>query len=239
VKSGQGAITWKVLHRAITSPKGWAAIGGSPTWGDLKLGMTDPTQSNSGLQALYLMMLEATGKRRLLAEDLSKSGVRELVKGVMGGVPKLGASSKDIVTDMIRFGPSRYDISVIYEAVALSELDDADGRGAILKIYYPSPTVWSDHPAALLTAGWVSEPQRQAAREYLSYLRSEVAQRKALDYGFRPADTAVKIATNASENPFVRHAGRGVSIQIPSAVEMPDGAVVRKLLQLGEGLVRH
>jgi serine/threonine protein kinase/ABC-type Fe3+ transport system substrate-binding protein len=239
VKSGQGAITWKVLHKAITSPKGWAAIGGSPSWGDLKLGMTDPTLSNSGLQALYLMMLEATGKRRLLVEDLSKPAAREFVKGVLGGVPKLGSSSKDIVTDMIRFGPSRYDIAVIYESIALSELDDADGRGAILKIYYPSPTVWSDHPAALLMAAWVGEAQRQAAREYLAYLRSESAQRRALDYGFRPADTSVKLATGERENPFVRHAGRGVSIQMPSAVQMPEGPVVRKLLQLGEGLVRH
>jgi ABC-type Fe3+ transport system substrate-binding protein len=154
-------------------------------------------------------------------------------------VPKLGSSSKDLVTDMIRFGPSRYDIAVVYEAIALSELDDADGRGAILKIYYPNPTVWSDHPAAIMNAPWVDEPQRKAAREYLAYLRSEAAQRKALDYGFRPADTSVKIATGEGQNPFVRHADRGVAIQIPSAVEMPDGIVVRKLLQVGEEFVRR
>jgi serine/threonine protein kinase/ABC-type Fe3+ transport system substrate-binding protein len=238
VKAAQGAITWKVLHKAIASPKGWAAIGGSPTWGDLKLGMTDPSQSNSGLQALYLMMLEATGKRRLLADDLSKPSAREFTRGVMKGARKLGSSSNDIVTDMIRFGPSRYDVGVIYESSALSEFDNADGRGAILKVYYPNPTVWSDHPAALLTADWVDEPQRQAAREYLRYLRSEAAQKKALDYGFRPADTSVKIATGDRENPFARHAARGVTVQIPSAVEAPDGTVVRKLLQLGEELVR-
>ncbi len=238
-KASQGHITWKALHKGITSPKGWAAVGGSPTWGDVTLGMTDPTKSNSGLQTLYLMMLEAAGKRRLAVEDISRPAIRQFVRGVMRGVPKLGSSSRDIVTDMIRFGPSRYDVSMVYESVALSEFDNADGRGAILKVYYPTPTVWSDHPAALITAAWVAEPQRQAAREYLAYLRSEPVQRRALDYGFRPADTSVKIVTGERDNPFERHTERGISINIPSAVEIPDGPVVRKLLQSSEELVRQ
>jgi serine/threonine protein kinase len=237
-KSTHGNITWKTLRKAITSPKGWAATGGKSAWGQLKLGMTDPTMSNSGLQALYLMMLEATGKPRLVAQDITRSSVREFVRGVKNGVPRFELSSRLILTDMIRFGPSKYDVSVVYEAAVLSEFENAEGRGAKLKVCYPTPTVWSDHPAALLAAPWVSEAQRQMAREYIAYLRSEPAQREALTYGFRPADTSVKITAAERENPFTRHANSGIAIQAPSAVEMPAGPVVRKLMQMWANLVQ-
>src|SRR5262249_4436427 len=58
LKASKGAISWKTIHEAVASPQGWPAVGGKAEWGFVKLGHTDPTRSNSGLQALLLMTLE-------------------------------------------------------------------------------------------------------------------------------------------------------------------------------------
>jgi hypothetical protein len=47
-KAGGGTIGWKMLDQAVTSAKGWPAVGGKAEWGFVKLGHTDPTRSNSG-----------------------------------------------------------------------------------------------------------------------------------------------------------------------------------------------
>jgi len=45
--------------------------------------------------------------------------------------------------------------------MAISQIENAQGRWGNLKIYYPATTLWSDHPAAVLKAEWVSDEQRQ------------------------------------------------------------------------------
>jgi len=85
---------------------------------------------------------------------------------------------------MIRFGPSKYDIAVVYEALAISQLANAQGRWGNLNIYYPATTIWSDHPIAVLQADWVTPAQKAAARQWIDFLRSRPTQEKALAYGF-------------------------------------------------------
>src|SRR5262245_52830383 len=58
VDGTNGQLSWKTIHKAVVSPKGWPAIGGQPGWGFVKLGHTDPSRSNSGLQAVLLMAIE-------------------------------------------------------------------------------------------------------------------------------------------------------------------------------------
>ena len=103
------------------------------------------------------------------------------------------------MTDMVRFGPSKYDIAVVYENLAVSRLENAQGRWGSLKIYYPAITLWSDHPIALLDAEWVTAAQKVAARRLIAFLRSRPQQQRALAFGFRPADPAVPIRTADAE----------------------------------------
>jgi hypothetical protein len=63
-----------------------------------------------------------------------------------------------------RFGPSKFDIAWVYENLAIEHLENAQGRWGNLKVYYPSTTIWSDHPVALLQTSWVTDPQKKAAR---------------------------------------------------------------------------
>jgi len=238
LKASGGAISWKAIHKAVTDNRGWAAIGGPGKWGFVKLGHTDPTRSNSGLQALFLMSLEFYGKKTLAVEDLMKPDYQAFVTGIEKGVTKFESSTGTFMTDMIRFGPSKYDVAVVYEAIAISQLANAQGRWGNLNIYYPATTVWSDHPIAVLQGDWVSEPQKLAARAYVDFLRARPQQERALEFGFRPADTSVAVK-GAANNPFTRYAEFGITVDVPTAVEAPDGAVVQNLIMMWQRLVRR
>jgi hypothetical protein len=232
-KVANGVITWKALQKAIVSNQGWPAIGGKDTWGFVKLGHTNPTRSNSGLQAILLMAFEFYGKRSgIQVADMLKPEFQAFVKDIEKGVTKFETSTGTFMVDMIRFGPSKYDVAVVYENLAISQLENAQGRWGNLKIYYPAVTLWSDHPAGVLAGDWVTPAQRAAARTYLAFLRSRPEQESALAFGFRPADPSVAVKTADPKNPFVRLAPYGVSVDVPPAAELPDPAVTRNVLMM-------
>jgi hypothetical protein len=232
LKAGGGAITWKSLRKAIASNQGWPAVGGKSEWGFVKLGHTDPTRSNSGLQALLLMSLEFYGKPTIDIGDILKPEYQAFVKDVEKGVTKFETSTGTFMTDMVRFGPSKYDLSVVYESLAISQLENAQGRWGNLKVYYPQTTLWSDHPIAILQGDWVTPAQKAAARTWIAHLRSRPVQESALTYGFRPADPSVPVRTADAANPFTKNAQYGVKVDIPPVAKTPDGAVVRNLLTM-------
>jgi len=231
--ASEGALSWKAIEKAVASPKGWAAIGGKPGWGFVKLGHTDPTKSNSGLQALYLMTLEFYGKTSgIQVGDLLEEKYQGWISSIEKGVPKFESSTGTFMKDMVMFGPSKYDLAVVYESTAVSQLENAQGRWGSLHIYYPAVTMWSDHPVVVLDAEWVSAEQAAAAHTLIAYLRSPAEQSKALRHGFRPADPSVPIKTAESSNPFTRMGQFGLMVDLPPAALPPDGPVVRNLLMM-------
>ena len=237
-KAGGGRVTWKAIHAGVASARGWTAIDGDARWGSITLGHTDPTQSNSGLQALYLMLLERTGRSRLTVGDLRNRKNLDFVRGIERGVPSFGSSTQPLMTDMLRFGPSKYDVVVVYEATAISGLGQGEERWSKLKVCYPATTMWSDNPAMVLAAPWVTLAQQKAAGAYLAYLRSKPAQEKALLFGFRPADTSIAMAGEDAQNPFLRFAGNGLVVDMPALADMPDERVARDLMAMWTRLMR-
>jgi ABC-type sulfate transport system substrate-binding protein len=139
---------------------------------------------------------------------------------------------------MIRFGPSKYDIAVVYESLAVSQLENAQGRWGSLHIYYPPVTIWSDHPVVLLSGPWVTPAQKAAGAQLIAFLRSTPIQTTALDFGFRPADTSVPMKPAGQPNPFTRSAQYGVSLELPPAAQPPDGAVIRQMLMMWSRVVK-
>lgn len=232
LEKSQGEVSFRSLHKAVTSPEGWAGVGGKREWGFVKIGHTDPTTSNSGLEALYMMALTFHGKPRVDVGDLLAPRYQAFVRDLERGVPELEASTGTFMTEMLRFGPSKFDVALVYENLALSQVDVAAGRWGELRLYYPSTTVWSDHPAATLNAPWVTPEQRAAARVWLAHLRSREVQATARDWGFRPGDPAVPVRTADGTGPFERHAALGVKVDVPAAGRAPDGAVVRNLMMM-------
>jgi ABC-type Fe3+ transport system substrate-binding protein len=237
--AANGQLTWKAIHKAVTAKTGWPAVGGKPAWGFVKLGHTDPTRSNSGLQALVLMALEYFGTQAVTVEHVLDPKFQEFVKQIETGVTRLDASTGTFMVDMLRFGPSKYDIALVYESLAISQLENASQRWDNLHIYYPSVTVWSDHPVAILDAPWVTPAQRAAAEKVIAYLRSKPVQATALRFGFRPADPAVPIKTADGSNPFTKTARYGLSFELPPAVQPAEGPVVRNLLMMWSRVVKR
>lgn len=237
LKSSKGVISWKSLHKAIASPQGWPAVGGKAAWGFVKLGHTDPTLSNSGLQALYLMSLEFYGKPSVDIGDLLKPDYQTFVKETEKGVSKFESSTGTFMTEMVRFGPSKYDVAVVYENLAVSEIEHAQGRWGNLRVYYPQTTLWSDHPAAIVQGDWVTAAQKSAARTWLAHLRSRAVQERALSFGFRPGDPSVPVKTGDAQNPYTRLAQYGIQVDIPPVAKAPDGAVVRNLMTMWSRIV--
>ncbi|MBN1207131.1 MAG: substrate-binding domain-containing protein [Myxococcaceae bacterium] len=239
LKASEGkAVSWRTIHKAVASDQGWPAIGGKADWGFVKLGHTDPTRSNSGLQAMLLATFEYHNKRTgLTVGDLLDPKYQDWVKQLEKGVTRFETSTGTFMTDMVRFGPSKYDIAVVYENLAISQISNAQGRWGNLKVYYPPLTLWSDHPAAVLQAPWVTPKQKEAARQWLAYLRSRPVQERALAFGFRPADPAVPIKTADAANPFTRLADHGILVDVPPVAEVPEGPVVRNLLTMWSRVV--
>lgn len=238
LKASGGSISWKAIHKAVSSNEGWPAIKGKADWGFVKLGHTDPTQSNSGLQALLSMTLEYHGKNTGLAVgDVLDAKYQKFIKELEKGVPKFEASTGQFMTDMIRFGPSKYDIAVVYENLAISQIENAQGRWGELAIYYPNTTLWSDHPVAVLKADWVTPQQRAAAKVWIDYLKSRPMQELALSYGFRPADPTVPLKTTDTKNPFTRLASQGIKLEINPMAQPPDGQVIRNLMMMWSRVV--
>jgi len=239
LKANEGkAVSWKTIHKAVASDQGWPAIGGNANWGFVKLGHTDPTRSNSGLQALLLASFEYYNKRSgLTVADLLDPKYQEWLRQLEKGVSRFEPSTGTFMTDMIRFGPSRYDIAVVYENLAISQISNAQGRWGNLKVYYPPLTLWSDHPAAVLQGDWVTPRQRVAGRQWLEHLRSRRVQELALSFGFRPADPEVPLKTKDPATPFTRLAEYGILVNVPPAAEVPEGPVVRNLLMMWSRVV--
>lgn len=148
------------------------------------------------------------------------------------------SSTGTFMTDMIRFGPSKYDIAVVYESLAVSQLENAQGRWGSLHIYYPPVTIWSDHPVVLLDTPGVTAAQKAAGAQLIAFLRSPPVQMTALRFGFRPADPSVPLKTTDGTNPFTKSAPYGFSLELPPAAQAPDGPVVRNLLMMWSRLVK-
>jgi Bacterial extracellular solute-binding protein len=233
-------LTWSAIRKAVASPKGWAGIGGKPSWGFVTLGHTDPSKSNSGLQALALMAYEYFHTTSgLTVEQLLDPKFQDFVKDIERGVQHFEASTGTFMTDMIRFGPSKYDIAVVYESLAVSQLENAQGRWGSLHIYYPPVTIWSDHPVVLLAAPWVTAEQARAGARLIGFLRSAPIQTSALRFGFRPADTSVPMKLPDGTNPFARSVPYGLSLELPPAAQPPDGTVVRNMLMMWSRVVKR
>lgn len=260
-EGGGAGISWPMLHRLATAPRGWAALGGRPEWGDLKLGHPDPACTSAGWQAMLLAALDYHRKKTVDVDDLLDRGLQGWLREIEDEVVEPETSSADVMMDMIRYGPSKYDVAVVYENLAIAQLAYAPGRWQQpLKVFYPPATVWSDNPVALVQADWVDEPARQAARTWIAYLRSRPAQELALAHGFRPADPSVPLALplalpaansgtpsarrasparrelgeGPSESPFTRLAAYGIRVELPPMIRGIDGKLVRTLMSMGQ-----
>lgn len=235
---------WPEIHDALSNPSGWAGHvhpnapdavkQEAQNWGFVKFGHTSPLRSNSGAQALLLMAYGYYNKTSgLSSADITNAEFQKWFAEIENSVLEFGDSTGTFMDNMIRFGPSKYDMVAIYENLAIESIDKAQGRwGDTLRVVYPPATLFSDHPYAVLAGDWTTPEQRAAAEQFGQFLLSRPIQELALQYGFRPADPGVAVITNDPGNPFRKYAQYGVQVDIAQQVELPPGDVIATLLEL-------
>jgi ABC-type sulfate transport system substrate-binding protein len=225
-----GDAMWLRMQAALTDSRGWEVYG-HPEWGFIKFGHTDPLKSNSGFQTILLMTYGYLEKTQdLTSQDiLSNAAYQQWFTDFESTITKFGDSTGTYMNEIIAYGPSLYDFVAVYEATAIGQMQNAEGRYGELRVYYPPATSLSDHPFCVLSADWVTPEKAEAAQRFLDFLTGEEMQTLALlDHGFRPVHPEVSVDQPGS--PFLRYVDNGVRMTLPPEVEVPAGNVLNTLL---------
>lgn len=222
---------WQNLHRLLADEQGWGRFD-RPEWGFARWGHTNPATSNSGMQTLVLLATAYHEKARdLTPADILDPGFQQWFADFARSVPEFPDSTGTLMEDMLRFGPSKYSFVIVYENLAIENFGTAQGRGGPIRTYYPPANILSDHPYVILNAPWVTPEQRQAAAQFRDFLLGTEMQTLALmQYGFRPGNPTIPLAT--ADSPFTRFSDNGIQVDIAQTVDVPPAEVLQELLDL-------
>lgn len=210
-----------------------AAVPEVPVFDNAKFHHTSPTYSNSGLQAIYLMIYEYLGRPERLRKSDITAELIEWFRKCEERIPAFTRSTRGLSDSMFRFGREKYEIVVTYEQVAMQLLSEAKGDAPT--IYYPPSTMWSGHPIAILQPEKQPEDVLEAARTWIAFLGSDEMQRSALKYGLRPTSPAISIRDDSdvnTTNPFLGLARFNVQPDFESQVPDVPGPAVKELMRL-------
>lgn len=199
-------LGWSDLSTALRNPAGWAAFG-HPDWGPFKLGKTDPKLSEAGLGALLSAgMVVAGGDHPPTPAEL-KQKAPELGSMILE-VSRSPGDETDTTSTMLanlqRADESGKALTYV-SAVPLSEKSVWDynqgnpidspsvgterpkPRVPLAAIYPKEGTLQADYPWLVLRAPWVDDAKREAASDFLLYLKSPAIQGRFQAAGFRSA----------------------------------------------------
>ncbi|HST04852.1 MAG TPA: substrate-binding domain-containing protein [Chloroflexia bacterium] len=236
VLSQHGNVDWKEIETAITQPGGWKALGGDEAWGRVKYSQTDPSNSNSGLLAVTLAAYSYYNKTSGLTQaDLDNPDFQAWMDGLASGlIDDTPPTAQQQMDDVLRYGPSKYDVVSIYESLVAQQIKNAPGRfGTDLKVFYPSVNIWSDYPFSILVGDTSTAEEKDAALLFRNYLYSVPVQEQTLKAGFRPSNPDVPLLTNNDpDNPFNLYKNAGLEINIPrtTIADTPSGDILNRLM---------
>lgn len=107
----------------------WEDLGGNDAWGDVKVGLADPTRSEAGLLAWSIV--HPSSSRTAIGQSLRL----------------VADSDARLTTDLVLFGDSRADVVVTTEVAVASQFQNAIGRGGRLEIFYLESSPWVEYVA--------------------------------------------------------------------------------------------
>ena len=228
-KEGTPDIGWAELLNVLNSPNGWADynIPGDRT--TVYYGHTDPFVSSTALSTLiaeFYASARANGSdpdfRRLALAQVNNPAVQQGVRDIEELIRHYSSRTTEF-KEYIAQGPSYLDF------VALEENDLIyinQGKTAyqppekLVALYPKEGTFWHEHPFAIPTADWVTAEQREAAKVFTEFIRSEPIQIKVMENGFRPVNPSVTVGYPIAPE-------LGVDPNQPTTIlEVPDPEVI-------------
>lgn len=199
-KTGSDEVGWEELLAVLNSPNGWADYNISGERTTVYYGHTDPFISSTALSTLiaefYASARYNSGVsdfRRLSLEQVNDPQVQQGVRDIEELIRHYSSRTTEF-KEYIAQGPDYLDF------VALEENDLIyinQGKTTyqppekLVALYPKEGTFWHEHPFAIPNADWVTPEQRQAAKTFTDYIRSEPVQKKVMESGFRPVNPAV------------------------------------------------
>jgi Ca-activated chloride channel family protein len=223
-------VGWADLLKLAISPNGWADYG-KPQWGRFRFGHTHPDFSNSGLQAVVAIAYAGAGKQRgLTPEDIAKPEVQDFMRQIESSIAHYGRSTGFFGNAMGQRGTAYLSAAVVYENVVIEQNSDVQKRNRlefpVVAIYPKEGTFLTDHPACIPDAPYMTAELREAADLYRKFLLQEAQQRRALEFGFRPADPTIPLTA-----PFLPE--NGVDPRQPqTTLAVPSAATIRAIRDL-------
>ncbi|MCY3017718.1 MAG: extracellular solute-binding protein, partial [Planctomycetota bacterium] len=222
------ALTFATLKTALQEKDGWETIAGKAEWGKFLFGLADPEDSNCGLVNLLLMAQEFHKKEQALTlADVNKEDFQTWLHAIKATATP-ARDSASMMREMTVKGPARYDVVCTYECLAIRYLKNAEDRWESLHVEYPTVNLWNDNTYYVLNVPWGTPDTRRAAEAFMKFLLSEQAQKKALTFGFRPANPDVPM--RFPESPFELYAKYGLKLDVPVVCETPKDEVLDALL---------
>jgi Ca-activated chloride channel family protein len=236
-------IGWSDILELASNPDGWGSRG-HPEWGAFRLGKTNPNFSTSGLSATAAIYYAATGKTSGLTEaDLRNPTVLNFVRGVEAATVHYGDTTLTFLDNMYREDQAGRGLTYA-SAIAVEEVsiiaynrgDPADTgtpgpapRVKLVAVYPKEGTFYSDNPAYILDAPWVTDVDREAASAFRDFVIDDPDnQRAVLEFGFRPGNPAVPIG-----DPI--NSANGLNPSKPDTeLALPSPAVLASLVESWE-----
>lgn len=205
------------MVRMINSGTRWKDIGLPQLYGRVSVRSTDPTKSNSGMMFAGLLATITNGGEVVDEATLPKS--LPAVKAFFSRLGYLEPSSGDLFSQFLTMGEGANPVIVGYEnqltEFSLENPQYQDLLRKRIRILYPRPTVWSNHPLIALSDN---------GRKLLTALKDPDIQRLAWErHGFRSGLVGIQ------NDPKVLQAV-GIPAAIQNVVPMPTPQVMTKII---------
>jgi len=228
-KNGSEDVGWEELLAVLNSPNGWADYNVPGDRTTVYYGHTDPFISSTALSTLiaeFYASARANSNdpdfRKLTLDQVNDPAVQQGVRDIEELIRHYSSRTTEF-KEYIAQGPDYLDF------VALEENDLIfinQGKTAykppekLVALYPKEGTFWHEHPFAVPQADWVTDEQREAAKVFTDFIRSEAIQKKVMENGFRPVNPNVTVGYPIAPE-------LGVDPNKPSTVlDVPDPEVV-------------
>jgi Ca-activated chloride channel family protein len=206
-------IDFKQIIKLATAKNGWASVGAQ--FGPFKYVHTNPDFSTSGAEAVADSYYAFAGKREGLTNaDVAR--VAPSVKKVESSIVHYGDNTL-FISDQLKKRGVGYASAVAMEEATLLEFNRTQPAGSqkLVALYPSEGTFVSDDPYLVLNGPWVSAGQRQAAKDFQSFLSKQITPELAGQFGFRPGDKNAKAAGMVSTASGANPAQPKIELKVP------------------------
>ncbi len=201
----------------IRKGKKWADIGLTDLYGRVNIITTDPTTSNSG--NMYAGLVANIINKDVVSSEIALDSLLPVLKDIFNKQGFQQTSSGFLFEQFLKTGVGQYPMIAGYEnqiiEFSLLHKDFWPQINNKIKILYPLPTVWSEHPVIALN---------KKATILIDALKDEEIQKIAWEeHGFRTGLLGVQ------NDPKILKVA-GIAETIKQTVPMPKAAVMEKII---------